>query len=301
MNLLSNIINGKKALHDAQLDDITIVLNDDQKHELQCVLFEIYQDILSFCEKKGFTPFLVGGSALGAGRHHGFIPWDDDLDIGMLRKEYDLFLDAFKREYSKKYIVNAPGKQERTINRFAKIIKRDTLFSDLFSVSEKELNGVFIDIFPIENVPDSFFRRNLKGIASDAIAYIASQVSFRENRTRLSIIALKRTGLINYHIRKLVGFLFSFHNASWWFRSFDKVSQWKEPGHLYTIASGRKHYFGEMLSQENVLPPQSAVFMDISVPVFHNVDSYLKRLYGNYLTIPPVEKRESHHITAFKL
>jgi lipopolysaccharide cholinephosphotransferase len=114
---------------------------------------------------------LVGGSALGAIRHNGFIPWDDDLDVGMLRNEYDLFLAAFDEIYHDKYLIMSPGNRNGAKTRFAKILKRGTLLKEFLSTQNDEKNGIFVDIFPIDNVPDSDIQKNIKGILSDILAY----------------------------------------------------------------------------------------------------------------------------------
>ena len=302
MSGLNSLINGKGAFQSAQLDDIYFPITEEQREELQNIIYCMYGDILEVSEEEGLTPFLVGGSALGAIRHAGFIPWDDDLDIGFLRNEYERFLDAFERKYSGKYYVNAPGKQNRTRARFTKILKKGTIFRDMISLPEDELNGIFVDVFPLDNVPDNMIHRKIKGIRCDLLAYISSQVFNRENMTPELATAFKRTGKANYYIRMTVGFLFSFHKASWWFKKYDRAVQWKdENSTCCTIAAGRKHYFGEILKRDMIKPARYVSFGNYSAPVFNNVEGYLTQMYGDYMKIPPVEKRERHYVKDLKI
>ena len=286
----------------AQKDGEGFPISDEDRDRLQKVLLEMYEDVLSYCSKENMTPFLVGGSALGAIRHGGFIPWDDDLDIGLLRSEYNRFLTGFEKEFGDKYIVNAPGRQSKTRARFTKIMKKNTIFRELTSIPDEELNGVFIDVFPIENVPDGGVRRRIKGLLTDAVAFISSQVFTKENCSRESLETLKRTGALNYYVRMITGTVFGLKNSSWWFRQYDRVSQFGDNStKQVTISSGRKHYFGEIIDRNTVLPPRYVSFDGLSAPVFGKAENYLSNLYGNYMEIPPESKREKHFIKELRL
>lgn len=138
MKLLRGIFNGKAALQAVDLSDILISISDDERKKLQKIILDIYKDIWGGCQQNGWTPYLVGGSALGAIRHNGFIPWDDDLDVGMLRNEYDLFLAAFDEIYHDKYLIMSPGNRNGAKTRFAKILKRGTLLKEFLSTQNDE-------------------------------------------------------------------------------------------------------------------------------------------------------------------
>lgn len=296
------IFNGKEAYKNIDISDLVLTLNDTQLINLQCALYEMYKDVLELSKEMNITPFLVGGSALGAVRHSGIIPWDDDLDIGLVRGEYNLFIKAFAEKYTSKYIVSSPCNNDVPVKaRFTKIIRKGTCYKEIISISEEELNGVFIDIFPIECVPDNKLLKFIKGVISDIVAYISSQVFSWENRNEISSAFLKKTGTFNYIFRRTIGAIFSVVKATKWFRLFDKVSQYKKCGQYYTIASGRKHYFGEVISGDWIFPPRYLKFGECEAPVFNNVESYLSNMYGNYMKIPPVEDRESHMLIDFLL
>jgi len=96
--------------------------------------------------------------------------------------------------------------------------------------------------------------------------------------------------------------MFSFIPSSNWFHAIDKIIRWKdESSKDCTIAQGRGHYFGEIIPRNTVFPPKYSEFCGIQVPLFNDVEHYLENLYGDYMIIPPKDKRENHYIIDMKL
>lgn len=294
---IKKILNDREAFKQAKDDDSLFSVTDEQRRHIQMIALETYKDILCVCKEIDAVPFLVGGSALGAVRHHGFIPWDDDLDIGLLRKQYERFLDAFTQRFSDKYTINAAGRSLNAKSRFTKIMRKGTICRSLIAPADNSLNGVFVDVFPIDNVPNNHVRRNIKGILCNIIEFVSSQVYYIEFADEKGIELLRRTGKLSYYTRKLLGIIFGIRKASQWFALLNKVEQWEDENSNYcSIVPGRKHYFGEIFERKIVFPPQYVPFCDIEAPVFHDVDRYLKNMYGDYMVIPPIEKREAHWV-----
>ena len=102
---------------------------------------------------------------------------------------------------------------------------------------------------------------------------------------------------MNYVIRRVIGTIFSFRSSTKWFNVLDKAFQYHDNNSEYCgLPAGRKHYFGDCHLRKDLLPAKFVPFCDIQAPVFNNVDAYLKKLYGEYMTIPPVDKREKHYL-----
>lgn len=266
------------------------IVQGKELEKLKKTLLEIYLDIEKVCKENGLVCMLLGGSALGAIRHNGFIPWDDDLDIGMPRDDYEHFKDLFKSQLGDKYILNAPNYEGIPTNRFPKVLKKGTKFVEAGMIDDDRA-CIKVDIFVIENVPNSSFLRTLKGFRCTALMFIGGHVlSFEGWKKHNSNKKMSR--------RQFVGMLFSFLSSKKWFNILDYASRCNNSDTKFmNIPSGRSHYFGEILSRETFLPVSQGLFEGYTVFLPGNPHLYLKNLYGDdYMTLPPVDKREHHYI-----
>ena len=296
------LFRNKQYVMETDYSDLLQELTQEELNRLQQALFAIYQDIELVCKRINVTPFLVGGTALGAVRHGDFIPWDDDLDLAMLREDYDRFLQEFSRAYPDQYIVNAPGFSGNAKARFAKIIKTGTRCCEIIRNRNEELNGAFVEIFPLDHVPENRFVRRVKGLACDCLSFISAQVYRTEQEDPLSKAFNRKAGKADYTMRTLIGRLFSFIPASGWYNRLDRCMRCKDAdSRLITSAAGMKHYFGEIIRIDDVLPAREIMFHGSSAMVFGNVEKYLTMLYGDYMVIPPPEKRWKHFVRELKL
>ena len=294
LKALRNISDGRKALQETDAERFLVKLDDEKRRRLQNVLLGIYKDIEAVCRENGLTVFLSGGSALGAIRHKGFIPWDDDMDLAMTRDDYILFRKAFHRKYRDKYIINAPNYSMDAKTRFVKVLKKGTVCREIIDSMNPALQCIAVDIFLIEKIPENHIHRFIKGSICNILEFIAGQVILKESR-RTSSFFYRQTGRAGYLLRMGTGTVFSFARSSAWFNAIDKIVRYDGKTRLYGFPSGRKHYFGEIFHEEDLFPPVYVDFCDMKVPVFHNYDAYLKNLFGDYMQIPPPEKREIHY------
>ena len=156
--------------------------------------------------------------------------------------------------------------------------------------------------FIIDNVPDNLLIRNVKGLACNIIEFISSCVYDYENLDDLAKRFHKKSGIWTYYIRMTIGKVCSIIPSSNWFHAVDKIIRWgDEHSRDCTIAQGRGHYFGEILPRDTVFPPSYRDYCDIKAPLFHDVNYYLSNLYGDYMTVPPEDKREQHFIKVLKI
>ena len=134
---------------------------NSQLRQLQLTQLEILKVIDRFCRDHGIRYSLYAGTLLGAVRHKGFIPWDDDLDICMSRADYYSFLKAWEEEKHEGYLLQTKENSPRFTQSFAKIRKDHTCFLQFDVEIEQYHTGIFIDIFPIDRMPKGLLTRKL--------------------------------------------------------------------------------------------------------------------------------------------
>lgn len=303
MGLINNLLHGKKIMNENASDSkLLIEVTESQKRLIKQNLMMLLKDVDTVCKKYQITYMLVYGSALGAIRHHGFIPWDDDLDISMPRKDYNKFVEVFNAELGDKYILNASTYSNKAKTRFPKILIKGTHFREVLDSQDKELQTLYMDIFILENIPDNTFVRITKGICCNVLEFITGQVLLYENRDTVVKSVYCMAGKSNYYARVIIGFVFSFFSSNNWSKLLDSIIQYDNENTKYCgLPTGRKHYFGDYFVRESVLPPSEALFEGMIVPVFNDPHKCLTELYGDYMKIPPENERERHFVREIDL
>lgn len=277
-------------------------LNESERAELKQTLLEIYIYIASICEKHNLVYMLSGGSCLGAVRHQGFIPWDDDLDVMMPRSSYDKLIELYESGVlSDDYIFEYPHRNKDSKTGFLKIYKRGTILQEIFDDCSPYTSSIYIDIFAIDRVPKCRFMQSIKGLIANGLNFIAIQVRHATYPSRYfrEFASLDKEFYRQYKIKMLIGRIFSIIPHRFWVYRFDKFVASTSAGNLMGIPTGRKYYNGEIFEQEVFLPPIKAKFEGLDVYIPANYDAYLTNLYKNYMELPPVEKRERHFYVDF--
>lgn len=272
-----------------------IVLEGDLLRKLQLELVKITEDIVEVCDACGATYFLIGGNMLGAVRHHGFIPWDDDMDLGILSKDYDKFINLFREKYEDKYWIH----NEDTANHCSSITHicwKNSVYRGIGQVGKSEC-GIPVEINKVENVPDNPVLRLLHGILCNGIGLLMSCRYFYENR---------KTTLVLTKNNIKAKFIFSIKIGIGWatqilsVQSLNKFTQYccglckNENSKYMNIPRGRKHYFGDMYFRFEFVQPKHAEFEGHMWNVPANPDRYLSILYGDYMMIPPKSNQDRY-------
>lgn len=278
--------------------DECIEISGKRLHDLQHVLKSMLHDIICSCEEANVPFVLGGGSCLGAVRHGGFIPWDDDLDINMPHDKFDDFKKALNRLFPGKYWIHEPNFTPGYTLAFPRIRLKDTL---LRSRDDKDTDecGVYIDIFFIENTPNSFILRKLHGLGSLGIGFAYSCRRAAENsELNLSLFEKNSSIYKTLKFKIFVGKLLSFMSAERWTTIWDEWnSMVKNVNSIYiSIPVGRKHYFGELHPRSSFFPVKKVKFTDYEAPVPNDTNEYLTALYGPNYMIPPSEDQQEKHV-----
>lgn len=268
-----------------------------ERQKLQESLLGIYSDIFSVCEKYKIKPFLQGGTLLGKLRHNGFIPWDDDLDLGMRRDDYEKFKRIFQKELGSNYILKGPGCPEGATNRFIQVFRKNTYYKSV-GMPDSIPHHIYIDIFPIDYAPDQKGKRFIKGLWCNCLMAIAGGVEFRETLTKemKQIMEDNFSGRVNMWIRLLIGKIFSFRPLNWWYGKIDRTLLEKKKTGYCTSGTGRKHYLGEVVKADVFFPLKRSEFEGYLAWIPNQPENYLRNLYGDYMRIPDEKNREEHFI-----
>lgn len=285
------------------MDYLKPIKEEDAK-ALKALLLDMYKDIATLCDKHGLVYMMGGGTCLGTIRHHGYIPWDDDLDLMMPRASYEELISCLsKGELGDMYEYDTPNATKDCKNTFLKIYRKHTFNVEITSETAPGPKGIYIDIFPMDYAPKNITRRKLKGLLSDFLQAVCTCVLYAQypSKKYKEFMSLDPEALKRYKQRMFIGKMFGIiphRKWVWWFDQFNAHT--KETG-LMTIPTGRKHYFGETQPSSVFLPTQKAKFEGLEVNVPADYDAYLTALYRDYMSIPPVEKRERHFVYKFSL
>lgn len=280
------------------------ILTEKEIHQIQQVLFDMYQDILFVCNKYGLSVLLVGGSALGAVRHGGFIPWDDDIDLVMPRKDYNMFIEVFPKEFASKYDLASPTNTINNIDYMVRVIKKGTIKKGIFDLSKLYNSGILIDISALDYVPENRLKKCFIGILSNILCFIINSKAIFICQTNLSkkYFSLNIFSKLFYYIRISIGAIFSFYSYYRLCHYYDRLISLCDNSTLLSIPSGRKHYFGEIFSYNVFYPFKEILFNGVISFIPNDYDTYLRNLYGDdYMIVPSKDKIEPHTCKELKI
>lgn len=289
---------GEAMKHLDEVVGITHALDANDLKRLQDVLAGILADIDAVCRREGIGYFLGGGSALGAVRHGGFIPWDDDIDLNFFRADFDRFVPAFRAALGDRYWVHSPNDADTHGLVMSRVRLKGTSVRDRNDVNEREC-GAYSDIFIFENVPDNPVLRFGHGLGSLAFGLLVSARKFWRDRKGLLALtatspAARRATRFKIALGCAVSWLpmdFCVHLANSWNRLCRN-----DRSKYVTCPTGRLHYFGELARREEVAPGPDVAFGRVRTRVCVDVASYLSRLYGPDYMTPPANPSVERHL-----
>lgn len=264
-------------------------LSDTQLNRLHDIQLDIVRRVKQICDAHGLEYFLIAGTLLGAVRHGGFIPWDDDMDVGMPRASYDRFLQVAPHELGPDFFVQTLETDPGYGLSFAKVRLNGTALVEASSAKTAAHTGIFLDVFPFDNVPNSEWQRKLHssvttGLKRTILLHQKYTPWFNSGRLKSwlhqSAVPFARAIPMAFLVPLLEKSMRLFNNHT---------------TERLTAIGGSYGYNKESIRREwlKTLPEKTFEGLPLRCPVGSH--EYLTNLYGKYQTLPPIENRNSRH------
>lgn len=269
---------------------------DDVLKKLQQEELEILKAFAKLCKKYDIKWFTNGGTLLGTVRHQGFIPWDDDIDVILLKEDYEKFLKIPSEEYEKEYGFISPDTENGYYNFIPKFYKKNSIYiTSASAVGGGNKIGIFIEIFPEFYVSDAakIRKKHYKQVRRLCMLLHETSLPHIINITNpyQAVSPIKRM------IRSMVRFLLRLMRINakkvnhwyvkWWNHAISPVPT--NTMAQYCYPSDSESY---LISSKNIFPLREMMFEDIKVMVPNQAEQVLKGYYGeDYMKLPPPEKR----------
>lgn len=267
-----------------------IELTGEQLHRLQMIQLEMLVEVDRICNKCGIRYNIIAGTLLGAVRHRGYIPWDDDADVALIRPEYEKFRKACRIYLDKSRFYFQDHRNTKGYRwGYGKLRRKDTLFLREHQEHMPYKQGVFIDIFPLDGVPDNYILRSIKNFECFCVRKILwSKVGMEAE----NIFWKRQVYRILNRVpeRKVL-------------RYFDKMVR-RANGEdtrmvrilLFPTPNDEWGYYRCWYENSTDTVFEGKVFRGIK-----DYDSYLNFKFGNYRKLPPKEERKTHPVSKINL
>lgn len=261
-------------------------------NEIKRIELTLLNEFNSFCEKHNLTYYLAYGTLLGAVRHNGFIPWDNDIDVCMPRPDYNKLIELFKKNpnsISSKIELKTPFSKDYQYS-YCKLIDKTTIVHEV-TMKDKYSTSIWIDIFPIDALP------NDKNKLKKFVLKMSKSRKYYSYTIEKKFSGKSLIGKLKFNIVKIIytPIYFILNQKV----RFDRKCQI----YNYTDANNFSVLFDwfplESLFDKNLLEIDYYSFEDNKYPGFKNYDKYLTNLYGDYMKLPPKEEQVSHEIEAY--
>ena len=259
-----------------------MLLDDTSLKTLQSRLTELLHRVHLICEENGIRYTMMGGTLIGAIRHKGFIPWDDDIDIGMPYEDYKKFIGVVSSQKYEGLAFGIPGKTEDYFQTFVKVFDTTTTLKENNRTKSKP-KGIFIDVFPLTYVGDSKYEIFLN---------VRKFRFWRDILTRKDFHLSKGLFAVVEWIYILLGKFVSKDFA------LNKIY-----AHYETLALRKTSLMADLDGNNKGIVPaylfEEFALYDFEEFQFYGMkkaDEYLWRVFGDYMQLPPEDKRVPHHI-----
>lgn len=267
-----------------------IELTEVQLRKIQLIELEMLEEVDRICRKCNIHYNIIAGTLLGAVRHGGYIPWDDDADVAMMRSEYEKFRDVCETEldHSRFYFQDHRNTKGYRWG-YGKLRRKNTLFLREYQEHMPYPQGVFIDIFPLDGVPDNYFLRSIKNFECFCVRKIlwskVGKIADKNSAKRFlyAILDIIPEKAVFYYYHRMI------HRAGKKRTRMVRILMFPTPNREYG-------YYKKWYENSEDIMFEGTLFQGIS-----DYDSYLNFKFGNYMKLPSIEKRKVHSVSKIRL
>ena len=274
-----------------------MIVTEELQSKWNAILLDILKTFIGICKENNLTYYCCGGTAIGAVRHKGFIPWDDDIDVLMPRPDYDRFIEITQATGLGNYeVVTQHNKKDYPLS-FAKLCNSNTTLIE--EADTPCVYGLYIDIFPIDGAPDNYddFVKIEKRFVKtrNKLEAISTHNTFAEY---ISLLGDKKEW--GRFVRKTFGFFFRKAYRTSLIKQLDDIcyKYAYDKCNMVAVYSGA-YELKETYPKEWLDGTSQFTFEGLDVALPKNYDAYLRHYFGDYTQLPPIEKRVSHHQKAY--
>jgi len=263
-------------------------MKKEEIRKYQLSQIELLEETDRICKELNIYYYLIGGTLLGAVRHDGFIPWDADIDIAMRREHYEKFREYWKIANSDRYFYAHYSTETNHLSPHALLRIKDThiKFSTRKTIYNPKNDGIYMDIFPLDEPP---MDKNLQKKQMKRIKNIKKIIEFKIGYVYTS------TGKLKLLVKKLIQFCLLPFSLPMIYNCLDntmKKYSGSNSGYLVSMAS-HYSYWKQLMTEDIYGKPVRVNFEGYDFCAPAETDKYLKQIYGDYMKLPPEEKRFS--------
>lgn len=264
--------------------------------DIQKIELIILKEVINVCKKYKIEYFITGGTLLGAVRHQGFIPWDDDIDIGMTKENYIKFVQIARKELTSPFYLQTIEDSSAYSLPFAKVRMENTHVKEVFSENVDVGDGIWIDIYIYDRVKKRIAVNRGIGL----ILRLFARINLIKNKYSPGNLSKKRSAKIINGIIQMCP-ISSLHARLLFLNSLNVL--FRESHHKTDYFVERDNQFeGKFVFPvEDILPCREIEFEGIKVMAPYNPYNYLERAYGDYMRLPKEEDRIGHRSISIEI